>query len=33
MNKIVYKILEWRGIKWGDKIEKPFDKFLWRLIK
>lgn len=31
--KILWWILEKRGITWGDEVEKPFDKFIWGLIK
>lgn len=31
--KILWWILEKRGVTWGDKVEKPFDKFIWGLIK
>lgn len=31
--KILWWILEKRRITWGDKIEKPVDKFIWGLIK
>lgn len=33
INKLIFFILEKRGITWGDIIEKPFDKFLWKLVK
>ena len=26
-------LLKLRGISWGDKIEKPFDKWIWKHIK
>lgn len=32
MSKIIYWILEKRGITWGSKIEKPLDKFLYSLL-
>jgi hypothetical protein len=31
--KTVMLILNLRGIHWGDKIERPFDKWIWGFVK
>ena len=33
MNRFLAWILKLRGYSWGDVIEKPFDKMIWRLMK
>lgn len=30
--KFILWILEKRGLRWGDRVEKPFDRFLLKLI-
>ena len=32
-NQIILVILKLRGIGWGDLVEKPFDKWLYRHLK
>lgn len=32
MKQFIYWLLEKRGISWGDKITKSFDKFLYSLL-